>query len=68
MAAIEKTGIYKDANGDYFQFKAGQELPDAYHKGLTYSEAWPEAGQPLGSKAAAAPANKQANAPENKSA
>ena len=48
MATIEKTGIYQDANGDFFQFKAGQDVPDEYAKGLTYSEAWPEPGQPLG--------------------
>ncbi len=68
MATIEKTGIYQDANGDFFQFKAGQDVPDEYAKGLTYSEAWPEPGQPLGAKAAAAPENKKANAPENKGA
>ena len=65
---IEKDGIYKDANGDYFQFRAGQELPDDYHEELTYSEAFPEPGQPLGAKATNGGENKRAAAPDNKSA
>jgi len=68
MATVEKSGIYKDANGDYFQFKAGQEMPDEYVKELEYSEAFPEAGKPLGSKATNGGETKRAAAPENKSA
>ena len=68
MATVEKNGIYKDANGDFFQFKAGQELPDDYVEGLTYSEPFPVPGQPLGSKATNGGETKRAAAPENKSA
>jgi hypothetical protein len=68
MKKIEKDGIYKDANGDYFQLRAGQEMADDYYDGLEFSEAFPEPGQPLGTKAANNPDNKKAAAPDNKSA
>ena len=65
---ISKDGIYKDANNDFFQFRAGQELPDDYFDGLEYSEEFPDPGQPLGGKADTNVANKKAAAPDNKSA
>jgi len=65
MAVIDKDGIYKNEDGDHFQFKAGHDVGDVK---FTYVAPFPKPGVPLGSdaKAADAPENKAAPKADNK--
>ena len=70
MAAIDRDGVYEASDGSRFQFRKGHELTDEQLADLKRVGDFPEAATDVvaerNAKAAAEPANKAQDAPENK--